>query len=229
MAMVAVYGAERPEIQKIERAVRRWNFSARSLLEAASGDGVGVELSATPTPQSPRKNFPMDERLTKLTGSMLAAVRDQVECLIDRGDVNSAQLKVLLNPEARKLAVEALKAQGKTQDQIAKKLGVSQMTVGRDLAETNVSASPKKARKTTTTIKRLFLESSGRVGREENRIEIEAHNEALAAIEVLEPIQTFETIVLDPALADDQDRAGRPAQSSSIRLPNDERGRASQV
>jgi hypothetical protein len=39
---------------------------------------------------------------------MLAAVRDQVECLIDRGDVDPAQLKVLLNPAARPFSGPAI-------------------------------------------------------------------------------------------------------------------------
>jgi N6-adenosine-specific RNA methylase IME4 len=139
----------------------------------------------------------MDERLTKLTGSMLAAVRDQVECLIDRGDVDPAQLKVLLNPAARMLAVVALRAEGKTQQQIAKRLGVDQGTVSRDLAA--YADASEKPRKLDGQDDENYAGALSPLDeqREEQRAEIEAKNEALAEVEVLEPQQTYETIVLD--------------------------------
>jgi N6-adenosine-specific RNA methylase IME4 len=143
-----------------------------------------------------------DERLTRLTGSMLAAVRDQVECLINRGDVDQAQLKVLLNPEARKLAIEALRAQGKKPEGIAKQLGVDRATVYRDLAVASATSKPKNSKENNNAIvadatATEHLSPLDAV-REEARAEIEIANEALAAVEVLEPILTFETVVLDP-------------------------------
>jgi len=74
-----------------------------------------------------------DARLTKLTGALLVAVRDQVDHLIGADLVDKEQLRVTLTPAARKTAVEAKKAEGKTQRQIAKQLGVSVGTINSDL------------------------------------------------------------------------------------------------
>jgi hypothetical protein len=43
-----------------------------------------------------------DAKLTKLTGRVLIAVRDQVDRLIQRGEVDKEQLRLVIAPAARK-------------------------------------------------------------------------------------------------------------------------------
>jgi transcriptional regulator with XRE-family HTH domain len=80
-----------------------------------------------------------DPRLTKLTGNVLVAVRDQVDYLINRGEVDREQLKLMIAPAVRKQIAKERAAEGKSQREIAAELGVSQMQISRDLAETKVS------------------------------------------------------------------------------------------
>jgi N6-adenosine-specific RNA methylase IME4 len=120
-----------------------------------------------------------DEKLTKLTGSVIAAVSAQVRHLVEAGLVEPDKLRLTI--EARREKAKELTAAGMSQRKAAEALGVTHTTVQNDLA----SLLPQGGNKVATD-------------RDERREAAIVGNEALAAVEVLEPIQTFETIVLDP-------------------------------
>jgi N6-adenosine-specific RNA methylase IME4 len=121
----------------------------------------------------------MNDALTKLTGNVIAAVSAQVRHLVDAGLVEPDKLRLTI--EARREKVKELGGAGLSQREVAAALGVNQSTVSRDLMQ---DASEDDARRITD--------------RDERREAAIVSNEALAAVEVLEPVQTFETIVLDP-------------------------------
>jgi N6-adenosine-specific RNA methylase IME4 len=120
-----------------------------------------------------------DEKLTKLTGNLIAAVSGQVRHLVDVGLVEPDKLRLTI--EARREKAKKLIDAGMSQRDVAAALRVNQSTVSRDLMQ---DASESDAERITD--------------RDERREAAIVANEALAQAEVLEPIQTFETIVLDP-------------------------------
>jgi N6-adenosine-specific RNA methylase IME4 len=122
-----------------------------------------------------------DEKLTKLTGNVIAAVSAQVRHLVDVGLVEPDKLRLTI--EARREKAKQLTEAGMSQRKAAEALGVGIATGNRDLAFQNETESVPE------------LNASDRDARREAAI---VSNGALAAVEVLEPIQTFETVVLDP-------------------------------
>jgi N6-adenosine-specific RNA methylase IME4 len=70
---------------------------------------------------------------------MLASVRKLGIAMEEGGNLDDARVRHLLIPTARREMVRRLAAQEMSQREIADALGVSQMTVSRDLSETNVS------------------------------------------------------------------------------------------
>jgi hypothetical protein len=79
-----------------------------------------------------------DAKLTKLTGNLLCAMREQVEELVCAGHVDGEALKLVITAQMRRPAVKADHEAGLSNRQIAKKYGVSEWTVREDL---NVSES----------------------------------------------------------------------------------------
>ena len=121
-----------------------------------------------------------DETLTKLTGNVIAAVSAQVRHLVDVGLVEPDKLRLTI--EARREKAKELVESGMSQRKAADALGINQSTVSRALMQ---DASKSDADCITSD-------------RDERREAAIVGNEALAAVEVIEPIQTFETIVMDP-------------------------------
>lgn len=121
-----------------------------------------------------------DEKLTTLTGNVIAALSAQVRHLVDVGLVEPDKLRLTI--EARREKVKELVGAGLSQRQAAEALGVSKKTVQNDLD----SFYPETGEKVSTS------------DRDERREAAIVANEALAAADVLEPTETFETIVLDP-------------------------------
>jgi N6-adenosine-specific RNA methylase IME4 len=122
-----------------------------------------------------------DQKLTKLTGNMIAAVSAQVRHLVDEGLVDPEKLRLTI--EARREKVKKLVDGGLSQRQAAKAIGVNVSTVSRDLSVLQ-NATESVAQCNTTD-------------RDARREEAILGNEGLAAVEVPEPQQTYETIVLD--------------------------------
>ena len=120
-----------------------------------------------------------DEKLTKLTGNVIAAVSAQVRHLVDVGLVEPDKLRLTI--EARGETAKKLAASGMSTREIAAELGVSQSSVMRDLNHNGSNSEPER-----------FTD------RDERREAAILGNEALAAVEAPEPVETFETIVLDP-------------------------------
>lgn len=122
----------------------------------------------------------LDEKLTKLTGNVIAAVSAQVRHLVDVGLVEPDRLRLTI--EARREKVKALTDAGLSQREAAEALGISRGALRNDLGH----FSPENGPETPTA------------DRDERREAAIVGNEALAAVEVPEPVETFETIVLDP-------------------------------
>jgi hypothetical protein len=74
-----------------------------------------------------------DEKLTKLTGNVIAAVSAQVRHLVDVGLVEPDKLRLTI--EARREKVKELLGAGMSQRDAAAALGVAHTTVQRDLAQ----------------------------------------------------------------------------------------------
>jgi N6-adenosine-specific RNA methylase IME4 len=72
-----------------------------------------------------------DDKLTALTGNVIAAVRDQVRHLVDVGLVQADKLRLTI--EARREKAQELIDFGLSQREAAKELGVDRSTVRRDL------------------------------------------------------------------------------------------------
>lgn len=121
-----------------------------------------------------------DDALTKLTGNVIAAVSAQVRHLVDAGLVEPDKLRLTI--EARREKAKALTDGGLSQRQAAEALGISRGALRNDLGHFSPESGPE-------------TPASDRDERREAAI---VSNEALAAADVLEPVQTFETIVLDP-------------------------------
>jgi N6-adenosine-specific RNA methylase IME4 len=121
-----------------------------------------------------------DEKLTKLTGAMIAAVSAQVRHLVNEGAVDPEKLKLTI--EARREKAKELVGSGLSQRQAAAVLGIPRSTLQGDLAVSH----PESGRNPSTS------------DRDERREAAILKNEALAKVEVLAPRQTYETIVLDP-------------------------------
>jgi N6-adenosine-specific RNA methylase IME4 len=124
--------------------------------------------------------FAADDKLTKLTGNVIAAVSAQVRHLVDVGLVEPEKLRLTI--EARREKAKQLVAGGLSQRQAAAELGVSKSALNRDLSHNGTQSVPE--RDTTD--------------REERREEAAISNAATAAVVVLDPVRTYETIVLDP-------------------------------
>jgi DNA-binding CsgD family transcriptional regulator len=77
-----------------------------------------------------------DEKLTKLTGSVIAAVSAQVRHLVDAGLVEPDKLRLTI--EARGAKAKQLTEDGMSQRKAAEALGVDEKTVRNDLR--NLSA-----------------------------------------------------------------------------------------
>jgi N6-adenosine-specific RNA methylase IME4 len=121
-----------------------------------------------------------DETLTKLTGNVIAAVSAQVRHLVDAGLVEPDKLRLTI--EARREKAKELTAAGMSQRDAATALGISKSALNRDVSHSGTESVPER-------------DVSDRDERREAAI---VGNEALAAAEVLEPTQAYETIVLDP-------------------------------
>jgi hypothetical protein len=74
-----------------------------------------------------------DEKLTKLTGNMIAAMSAQVRHLVDVGLVEPHKLRLTI--EARRDKAKQLTDAGMSQQEIAATLGVNQSTISRDLMQ----------------------------------------------------------------------------------------------
>jgi hypothetical protein len=120
-----------------------------------------------------------DEKLTMLTGAVIAAVSAQVRHLTDEGLVDSEKLRLTI--EARREKAKALVEGGMSQRQAAEELRVAHTTIQRDLAH-NVPETD-----TQRTI----------AGRDERREAVILRNKEVAALEAVLPQQTYETIVVD--------------------------------
>jgi len=81
-----------------------------------------------------------DDKLTKLAANAVKAPILLAKHLIGMGLVDKAKMReVFADPDERKKAVVQLKVKGLSNRQIAAALNVSDMTIGRDLAATNVA------------------------------------------------------------------------------------------
>jgi predicted XRE-type DNA-binding protein len=85
----------------------------------------------------------IDARLTKLTGALLVAMRDQIDHLLASGLVDREQLRLgirmTMTPALRKSTVAKLREAGLSQRQIAAVVGVDQKTICNDLREEDSS------------------------------------------------------------------------------------------
>ncbi len=121
-----------------------------------------------------------DEKLTKLTGKVFAALSAQVRHLADEGLIDPEQLRLTIAARAKK--AKALVDSGMSTREAAAELGISQTTVMRDLNQNGSESEPER-----------FAND-----RDERREEAILKNEELAAVEVAAPAKTYETIVIDP-------------------------------
>jgi hypothetical protein len=126
-----------------------------------------------------------DEKLTKLTGAVIAAVSAQVRHLTDEGLVDAEKLRLTI--EARREKAKTLVEGGMSERQAAAELGVSKTTVHDDL----VSFRPESGQKAT-------IGDDKASDRDERREAAILSNEALAKVEVVLPAKRYETIVVDP-------------------------------
>jgi hypothetical protein len=120
-----------------------------------------------------------DEKLTELTGNVIAALGEQVRHLVDVGLVEPNKLRHSI--EYRRELARALVEGGMSTRKTAATLNTSQSTIMRDLNQNGSESEPKR-----------FIDRDAR------REQITLKNETLATVEVVEPQQTFETIVIDP-------------------------------
>jgi len=115
----------------------------------------------------------IDARLTKLTGALLSAVRDQVDHLIGGGLVDKEQLR--LSVQARDEIIPKLREKGMSIREIATSISVPKSTVHDVLSETGRNSS-----------------ETGQ-SQQSRRESIRQKNEAIAAVEPNKPAGTFET------------------------------------
>src|SRR5271166_1252087 len=132
-----------------------------------------------------------DDKLTELSGEVVAAVRAQVQHMAERGLIDPDKMRLTI--EARREEVKRLVDGGMSQRETAAILGVRQATVGRDLNR-NGSRDPVNAKQNVPPVNH----NGSPTDRDERREAAHAANDALAKVEVIAPTAIYETIVVDP-------------------------------
>jgi hypothetical protein len=120
-----------------------------------------------------------DEKRTRLTGVVIAAVSAQVRHLADEGLVDPEKLRLTI--EARRARARELVEGGMSTREAAATLGTSQSTIMRDLNRSGSESEPERISDP-----------------DERREAAILSNEALARVEILLPAKQYETIVVDP-------------------------------
>jgi N6-adenosine-specific RNA methylase IME4 len=135
-----------------------------------------------------------DAKLTKLTGNLLMAMRDQVDHLVGAGLVDQEQMRLTVS--ARKEAVVQLHVKGLSNRRIAAAVGCDEGTVRNDLRAENSAHNAENSAPIEVAEKDILSAAKGI--REGRARELRARNAELSKSPTLVPSGKFETIVIDP-------------------------------